>query len=55
MTSDPAESGAPQEPEVPEEAEAEARFNETLGRLVNTPHKPHKAKPRGPRGEGDKG
>jgi hypothetical protein len=26
------------------EAEAERRFNETLGRLVNTPHTPHKPK-----------
>ena len=30
----------PAEPE--DDKEAEARFNETLGRLVNTPHKPHK-------------
>jgi hypothetical protein len=41
-------------PELPEgeSADAERRFNETLGRLVNTPHKPHKAKtpPSEPRG-----
>lgn len=30
----------PQEPDA--EKEAERRFQETLGRLVNTPHKPHK-------------
>jgi hypothetical protein len=24
-----------------DDKEAERRFNETLGRLVNTPHKPH--------------
>ena len=28
----------------PDDKEAERRFNETLGRLVNTPHKPHKPK-----------
>jgi hypothetical protein len=28
-------------PEPEDEKEAERRFNETLGRLVNTPHKPH--------------
>lgn len=27
-----------------DEREAERRFQETLGRLVNTPHKPHKPK-----------
>jgi hypothetical protein len=27
-----------------DDREAERRFNETLGRLVNTPHQPHKAK-----------
>jgi hypothetical protein len=32
----------PDEPTTPEdENEAECRFNETLGRLVNTPHKKH--------------
>jgi len=31
-----------------DEKEAERRFNETLGRLANTPHKPHRAaKPKG--------
>jgi hypothetical protein len=30
------------EPDKPDEGEAERRFNETLGRLVNTPPKPHK-------------
>jgi len=37
-------------PEPEDEAEAERRFQETLGRLVNTPHKPHaplKPKPPG--------
>jgi hypothetical protein len=29
-------------PPEPEDKEAERRFNETLGRLVNTPPKPHK-------------
>ncbi len=33
----------------PDEKEAEDRFNETLGRLVNTPHTPHKEK----RGSGE--
>jgi hypothetical protein len=28
-------------PQTDDEREAERRFNETLGRLVNTPHKPH--------------
>jgi hypothetical protein len=28
-------------PEPEDDKEAERRFNETLGRLVNTPHKPH--------------
>ena len=32
-----------------EEREAEQRFQATLGRLVNTPHKPHK--PAAPSGE----
>lgn len=27
-----------------DDKEVEARFNETLGRLVNTPHKPHAAR-----------
>jgi hypothetical protein len=27
-----------------DEREAERRFHDTLGRLVNTPHKPHKPK-----------
>jgi len=27
-------------PEPEDDKEAERRFNETLGRLVNTPHKP---------------
>ena len=27
-----------------DEKEADHRFNETLGRLVNTPHKPHDEK-----------
>jgi len=31
-----------------EEEEAERSFNETLGRLVNTPHQPHKP-PKRPR------
>ena len=35
----------PKKPDEKESAQdekaAEARFNETLGRLVNTPHKPH--------------
>ena len=32
-----------EKPDPPtEDKEAEARFNETLGRLVNTPHQPHK-------------
>ena len=29
-------------PEPEHDKEAERRFQETLGRLVNTPHKPHK-------------
>lgn len=29
-------------PSPAEEKEAEDRFNETLGRLVNTPHTPHR-------------
>jgi hypothetical protein len=32
-----------------DEKEAERRFQETLGRLVNTPHKPHKDEPRKPK------
>jgi len=32
-------------PEIEDAAEAERRFNETLGRLVNTPHKPHAPPP----------
>lgn len=32
-----------------DEREAERRFQETLGRLVNTPHKPHKDEPPKPR------
>lgn len=28
-------------PEPEDDTEAERRFQETLGRLVNTPHKPH--------------
>jgi hypothetical protein len=33
-----------------EERDAERRFQETLGRLVNTPHKPHAPiKPRAPK------
>lgn len=37
-------------PPETDEKEAERRFNETLGRLVNTPHKPHKpTKPAKPR------
>lgn len=38
-------SGKP--PEKPEDLpvdEVERRFNEAVGRLVNTPHKPHKPK-----------
>lgn len=37
------------EPPKEDDAEAERRFQETLGRLVNTPHKPHKpAEPKPP-------
>jgi hypothetical protein len=36
-------------PEPEDEKEAERRFNETLGRLVNTPHKPHKQPPQVPK------
>lgn len=32
-------------PPEPEDKEAERRFQETLGRLVNTPPKPHKDEP----------
>lgn len=40
-------SGKPENPNedrmlTDEEREANRRFQETLGRLVNTPHKPHK-------------
>lgn len=31
-------------PPEPDDKEAEDRFNETLGRLVNTPPKPHRPK-----------
>lgn len=37
----------PPKPEESDEKEAERRFNETLGRLVNTPPKPHKPKEEG--------
>jgi hypothetical protein len=32
----------PKEDDKLPEAEAEARFNRLVGKLVNTPHKPHK-------------
>jgi hypothetical protein len=36
-----------EKPPEDDDKEAEARFNETLKRLANTPHKPHKpAKPK---------
>jgi hypothetical protein len=31
-----------EKPSEQDDKEAEARFNETLGRLLNTPHTPHK-------------
>jgi hypothetical protein len=40
MTDD---SPSPEDDTLPE-AEAEARFNRLVGRLVNTPHKPHNPK-----------
>jgi hypothetical protein len=39
-------------PEPMDEKEAEDRFNETLGRLVNTPHKPHKGSVNEPSDDG---
>ena len=34
-----------------DERDVQRRFNETLGRLVNTPHKPHAPlKPKAPKG-----
>jgi len=42
---------ADETPKPEDEKEAERRFQETLGRLVNTPHKPHETlkKGRGPK------
>jgi hypothetical protein len=51
MMSDPPKTDDPQEPEVLGGAEAEALFNETLGRLAATPPKPHKDEPKRPRGK----
>jgi hypothetical protein len=35
-------------PEPDDEKEADRRFNETLGRMLGTPHKPHAPKPKPP-------
>jgi hypothetical protein len=35
-------TGPPKEDDKLPEAEAEARFNRLVGKLVNTPHQPHK-------------
>jgi hypothetical protein len=41
-------------PSPEDESEADRRFTETLGRLVNTPHKPHKPAEAPPRPEKSK-
>ena len=47
MSSSPkslSDKGGSSEETLPE-AEAEERFNQIVGKLANTPHKPHKAAP----------
>lgn len=36
----------PEDPSTEDEPDVQRRFQETLGRLVNTPHKPHKSAPK---------
>lgn len=44
-----------EDPKPEDEKEAERRFQETLGRLVNTPPKPHKDEPKHGRSRAEAG